>query len=142
LLYWFNCSFISYYDRIRYPHSGFHCLLHYGHFDAAWEFDYDHQIRNHLTSSNRQQIFQAACRCGQLDIAQQMYAAGGVDIHADEEVAFYVSCKYGHLSVCQWLCSMGKIKKISAHNHIVFIYIEIFIFVCAEIFSLVKSYLN
>jgi hypothetical protein len=83
-------------------------LCNNGHFELAFELDSDLQIRNTLNIHDHRTFFQAACKYGQLSVAQEVYAGGGRIDHFRGDSAFLEACKYGHLDVCQWLYSLGR----------------------------------
>jgi hypothetical protein len=64
-------------------------LCRYGHFDLAFELDRGLQIRDSpLCSGEKRQImFLLACIYGRLDVAQHMYAVGGIDIHHNNRLS-------------------------------------------------------
>lgn len=42
-----------------------------------------------------------ACKCGNLDLAKQLYETGKYDVHVNNEYAFRCSCKKGKLDVAK-----------------------------------------
>jgi hypothetical protein len=46
------------------------------------------------------------CRNGQLIKAKIVFACSTIDIHAKDELAFRMCCRYGHLDVAKWLVSL------------------------------------
>jgi hypothetical protein len=51
--------------------------------------------------------FKAACECGHLQIAQWLFALGGVVMHAGRVRTFGWVCQNGHLQVAQWLTTLS-----------------------------------
>jgi hypothetical protein len=54
-------------------------------------------------------VFQSSCRNGQIEIAKWLHKLGGIDIHANNELAFRWSCSEGHIEVAKWLYSLGGV---------------------------------
>jgi hypothetical protein len=84
-------------------------LCYHGHFELAFELGNRNPDGNDLSTEHRQSLFEEACRYGRLDIAQQMYALGEIDVHLDDDSAFRKACEGGHLLVAQWLYSLGNV---------------------------------
>jgi hypothetical protein len=53
------------------------------------------------------QSFYGACIVGDLQGAMSLYQLCGVDIHANDDLAFRLACWRGHLAVAQWLLGLG-----------------------------------
>ena len=47
------------------------------------------------------------CENGHMDVAKRIFSLGGVNIHADDEYAFYWSRINGHMEIAKWLVSLG-----------------------------------
>lgn len=50
------------------------------------------------------------CKGGKLRDAQLLYRSGRVDIHAQLDKAFRMSCCAGHSEIAEWLISLGGVK--------------------------------
>ena len=55
-------------------------------------------------------VFQRACYCGQLLIAQWLYEVGDVHIPATIVEACQSACNQGHLLVANWLYDIDEIS--------------------------------
>ena len=53
--------------------------------------------------------FQSACKGGHMHVARWVLALGGVDIHANRELAFRCACMNGHMRVAKWLVGLGGV---------------------------------
>ena len=60
--------------------------------------------------TEKDNVFQYACRNGDLQICQWLYSRYNVDIHEDNEYAFQLACRNGDSKICQWLYSLGNVN--------------------------------
>jgi hypothetical protein len=67
-----------------------------------------------LVGDDLSQTIVRACGDGHLPVARSLYSLGGVDIHAENDLAFRRACLWGRLSMAQWLHSLGGVD-IHAH---------------------------
>jgi hypothetical protein len=102
-------------------------LCNYGHFELAYELDNVYEIQQYLRAKDQITIFKAACKYGQLDIAQKMnvFVLNEVHIHRLNNLALIEACSYGHLEVCEWLYGLGGID---IHGD----YESAFVYACAN----------
>jgi hypothetical protein len=82
------------------------------HFEFAFELDHDHEIKNQLNIQENHLLFTRACKSGQLQLAQQLYNIGEIDIFMkNEDDIFYKACSFGQLDdVCKWLYNLGNLN--------------------------------
>jgi hypothetical protein len=48
-------------------------------------------------------------------MAKWLFSLGGINIHVNEDSAFYVACSEGNLEIAQWLYYIVGDKKINIH---------------------------
>jgi hypothetical protein len=58
----------------------------------------------------KEEIFSHLFSEGHLSLTQWLHSLGDVDIHAENDDAFRVTCTNGHLSVAQWLYRLGNVN--------------------------------
>jgi len=86
----------------------YNCLLNNGTMYKSWVELYLDTDRAELASPFNNCLFFNACQTNNRLCRLLIKKYNDINIHAHDEYAFRLSCKYGHLETSQWLIELSK----------------------------------
>lgn len=75
-------------------------------------------VKLELTENKIYNNFFKACQNDSIDIAKFLYFKHKIDIHFNDEYAFYLSCVNNHLEIAEWLIELGEINHSPINIHV------------------------